>query len=864
MGRECSYPGGPISSAPPVEISGNIVDDPDPSHTAKNPLTLSGGPFVISGTNNTYSTGTIIADTYPDITVAPNSSLGIGNVDIQYGTLVLTAPTNIAAGRKVTIESNGTLAVTYDQDVSALVDPSAGTLALNTTYTHPINLAALGNGNMSLGSSDTGTYAASTLGVGNGHVYRLGQSDGTLTILNSVLTDSGPIPNSVALLNSALAAPNTYSGGTIVSGNSTAAATGALGSGDVLVTGAYSSTDGPVNYANGQFATLNLSAAHAYHGNLTVYGKLAFTGPNGILTTSDPMPVFKPNAILQLGDGLSTNNDRFPDSLAFTLNTNTLILNGAATTTEIMGPLSFDGISGITLQTTAAPTDSTTLITPSLTRLNHGLLAIQPANAPLGSSGPHTNRILVGTLPTLTNGMLPPYIQITTPDSPQQIATAAFTTYGPNGIAPASSVPMPTNGGTGTEIVDVHLPLSPDGSEAGEALLPNSTSIYALRTNASILIPAGATPLPTLQIGSGGLIASPPFDGVRIAPNVNFGKSEAILNIFGYGNGLTFDGAVNAPNGMTLFGGGAVSIADPATIINGPLTLYDGSLTTPALGDLNTNIPITLYQKAALYISSNLTIARPIFLQQGLTNSFPYSEGVSLGTLSDATLTLAGPIVGSVPLGIGNLNPSGTVRITGNVSLSTFPGTNGFVNGMSNLLTLDGSVSVSSNAINYGRLAGSGSLHAAQDILSYNLIAPGTPDTLGTLTLSSDSGELHFTSMLANILPVTDHYPTGLEIKLASNGLSDLLLVNAPVEIDPGTPLTLDTLAPISGQYQILSASSLTGTFAEVTGLPPNYTLDYTPTSLLLIPTAPVPEPATLSLLALAPLFLLRRRSIDR
>ena len=122
--------------------------------------------------------------------------------------------------------------------------------------------------------------------------------------------------------------------------------------------------------------------------------------------------------------------------------------------------------------------------------------------------------------------------------------------------------------------------------------------------------------------------------------------------------------------------------------------------------------------------------------------------------------------------------------------------------------------------------------------------------------------------------PTTQFYDTTFTLDLDPSGLSDRILVTGSLDIYPFDPtntfgalprtLTLHSLAPPTGHiYTLLSASSLTGTFSTVTGLPSGYTLDYTPTAILLIPNSAastVPEPATLFCVSLAPLLAHRRR----
>ncbi len=164
-------PGAAITAGDGIlPIDGNIVDAPT-SSTARKPLFISAPiageifgyhPGVyINGAANTYSGGTEIGPGF--VHVAANSCLGLGDVTIDAGaTLSLAAPTNIASNAKIFVSQNAALAISFDQDPSRLLNPtSAGVLDLDTQFSQSLNMATIGNGFMTLGSTSNGTYAAS-------------------------------------------------------------------------------------------------------------------------------------------------------------------------------------------------------------------------------------------------------------------------------------------------------------------------------------------------------------------------------------------------------------------------------------------------------------------------------------------------------------------------------------------------------------------------------------------------------------------------------------------------------------------------------------------------------------------------------
>ena len=304
--------------------------------------------------------------------------------------LTLSSPTNIAPGRTVLLQYDAfsTLAITFDQDPSSLLNPaSAGILALDTTFTTPLDMSTLGNGVMSLGTTNNSTYAADSLLPDADHVYRFNPPPETvtgnplLTLLHSVLADHNNIPSSAQLNGVILAAPNSFSGGSSVTGSVYANAPGALGTGNVTI--------GRTDWSNVYDGTLYLNAPNAYVPSATVnvYATLAAIGPNGSIPLTTTAPSFHPGTALVLGDNNNNNSDRYPDAMPIALHSSTLILNGIGNTTETVGPLSFSGLSTIVLiQNPNTGTSSTILHAPSLTRQSdHSILFIIPFAASANS-----------------------------------------------------------------------------------------------------------------------------------------------------------------------------------------------------------------------------------------------------------------------------------------------------------------------------------------------------------------------------------------------------------------------------------------------------------------------------------------------
>ncbi len=233
-------------------------------------------------------------------------------------------------------------------------------------------------------------------------------------------------------------------------------------------------------------------------------------------------------------------------------------------------------------------------------------------------------------------------------------------------------------------------------------------------------------------------------------------------------------------------------------------------------------MPITLSTGATLTFLNDSTLSRPLVVQRGSATT-----ATSAIVKVDGLLTIAAPITGDGTL---KINAVHTV-LASNISLE------GVSFGPLNYLSGIG-VITSRTAISFGQ---------------ETITAGFSPGDLAALVFDTPELDLGAGSTL--------------DFDLAPSGLSDRLLLTGSLVINSSafTKLSLNFLSPPTGQtYTLLSYASITGTFSTVTGLPVNYSLDYTPTALLLIPNAAAatPEPMTVALLALGTPLLYRRRKL--
>ncbi|MGN6370312.1 MAG: beta strand repeat-containing protein [Phycisphaerae bacterium] len=621
-------------------IAGNIVDDP--AHFANNPLSLipSGGQLTIAGTNNTYAHGTIIGTSslalppsvlngnpyvsFGTVNVAPNSRLGTGNITLLSGYLHLTSPSNIAPS--AAISGAGTLSIDFDVDPATLLAPNfAGLVSFNTTtVSTPLDLSTIGPAAPTpprIGTYSNATYTATTLHPSLDHVYRLGLFGGNFNIANSVLVDANATPSSADLENVTLLAPNSYSGGTLVEGATIAAAPGSLGLGNITVSPGRGS--------------LTLAAPNAYSpsASLSVAGTLILASNNSIPSTASS-PVFIPGSKLNLGKSGTTYaaTDFYPDHLPLNLNSTSVQLY--ANQLETIGSLSIRGANSITFPGNST---SATLTAPSLLRASGGLLSIIYNNTTAPSAG-----LQLATLPPMTNNMLPPYILYT---NNWTHYTSDFVTWAANNtLAPVAYVPMPTDGGHGTEIV----------ATTANVTIASNTTIYALKAGTNLF---AANPDLVLTILSGGLTDTTQYSytgSTTIDPNLSFGSAEAIIRA---GN-ITFTGAVTCSNGLTL-SGGYVHFASPFNQIRGPINIHGNVVFFTSIGDPSDASPF-YFDSSSPYLSiqAPITTARPLtFAADGWIDA------------SNGSLTARGPI-----------SSTDYLQLVGNIAcanVSVLPGSNG-------------------------------------------------------------------------------------------------------------------------------------------------------------------------------------------
>ncbi len=369
------------------------------------------------------------------------------------GLLRLSAATNIntAGGATLTTDSISVLpsilSITGNFAAPGLTAGSSGILAVDTsTYTQD----PMAGNSMFVGSFSGGTItrlAANPLTAGTGNTYRFGGGSNTNNFWNN--NNYGP------------------------SGQTLTVSNGILTGGNNLVVG----DTAPYN----SFINLVLSSANTYSGTTTVnYGSTL----QGTAQTSGS-PFGTTSGINLLGNGRIRIN-----GIASSTNTalGTLTLNGAGLVQVNQADTTHSVQATIT---GSMPTRSAT--TPYVFYVQGSNNGNTDAGT-LGYLGGNEKVVLTGTAPTVTNGMVAPYILGWS--SYDDAAEGDFLTYGANGFAKATYTANPTLSGSGTANAANIVNLT-----AGQALTGTETvDVYALRlSNSSNMNITGSSAF--LQVG---------------------------------------------------------------------------------------------------------------------------------------------------------------------------------------------------------------------------------------------------------------------------------------------------------------------------------------------------------------------------
>ncbi|MGA2440103.1 MAG: PEP-CTERM sorting domain-containing protein, partial [Tepidisphaeraceae bacterium] len=240
-------------------------------------------------------------------------------------------------------------------------------------------------------------------------------------------------------------------------------------------------------------------------------------------------------------------------------------------------------------------------------------------------------------------------------------------------------------------------------------------------------------------------------------------------------------------------------------------------------------------------IGGDITFAGPVNWSLGAgAVTLSASHTITANTAGSSGTTIAGAVTGAGGI---TLAPASTGAITVTNSGDAYTGSTTISGGT---LFDNGDITASPVTVaSPGVLAGNGTLGGP--VADGGLIAPGA--TSGTIANLSFVSGLSFNGSLA-----------AYDADVNAAGQSDDLAVAGNLDLGTGTTLNVNVLDSTSGGIYTIATytGSLTGTFAA-TNLPAGYSVDYGTGNDSAI-TLVIPEPTSLSLLAIAAAALIRRR----
>ncbi len=433
---------------------------------------------------------------------------------------------------------------------SRFTSTSSGIYAIDgPVHGYDLDLAALGNGEMFVGTVSGGTYSG-RFSPGKGDAYRVGGGAGGAPLAGS---GSGalPVPADDALAGDTAslivgpgdAAGGAYRGIAVIAGNNSFGGGTVVNSGAALMIG----RTGGTPFGRGRVV-------------VQAGGILGAAGANGTFhdgTAQYAGYALLPGAALLLSEqrggytGDNGGQGRWGDAEPMCLADNILCFHGGKNNTaqETAGELVFAGLTR--LRTVSGGGTSRYMLTVDSLRREEGGVLISEAN--LG--GDWRLRAAGGNEPAVTNGIVAPWLldgtgnDFLTYDSGSDVngvfGLKAFTAYAPLASAGATNV---ASGSGDTLAGDVH--------------------VHALKLTGS-LKGSGKT----VTLGGGGLIIT--ARETMIEPGFDCGDAEGVFHVTR--DAVVLAGAVVAPRGLTKCGGGDVTLSG-ANDIAGRVTVAQGTL----------------------------------------------------------------------------------------------------------------------------------------------------------------------------------------------------------------------------------------------------------------------------------------------
>jgi autotransporter-associated beta strand protein len=664
-----------------------------------------GSDLTISGDNTAWSGGMVLTDgtllfgtrgaddiRTPGTTFTPSSTAnaGTGDIVVNRGTILrLNDPANVlvAQGQRISLvgSQNATLAVVQlgrDAAPSAygLTATSGAGLVLHLQeglWTTPLDLAAFPDGRGAISAVSNTYYTAATLGAGLDGNYRFGgNGSGTLALTTSgVLRGVGGVeigkPHTFAGANPVqteafvrVYGNQTYSGATTIYREADA---GSIGAGLELT---------------GDSAT---SAFNVY-GRLTLRGDGRLTDDAGAMVnpvvlfpgsnlrfdyTMDVNDSFVISRLNESNLGWASDENKYADTQPLVLDgaNLTLVSSSGRMNQERVGVISAKGGAEITLERTGT-NGQMVLSAAGLSRVGLATLALRENGNELGLLQTQSMKMFVDTAPTLTNGMVDPWMINYT----RQQFLGYNTTTGFTNAPYEAATPVAAGGDAylaslgGTKIVQI-------AAGWGDTALTAARSVYALRVNHEASANDMTWTGGQINILSGGLITDN-RDNARVlfdTTPVYFGDGTTpVVGTVYVDENITRMNALVTAAGLAVTGPGALQLTRTTNAITGTIQLNGAVLYVDGPGSAGT---ATIRLHGDYHNNNNAGQMSTLFLRTVLTtsggtdafaNPIVIAENVPVARIELArydSTSIAGDVTLSIPsLNVeGGTGPAGTL-----------------------------------------------------------------------------------------------------------------------------------------------------------------------------------------------------------
>lgn len=338
-------------------------------------------------------------------------------------------------------------------------------------------------------------------------------------------------------------------------------------------------------------------------------------------------------------------------------------------------------------------------------------------------------------------------------------------------------------------------------------------------------------------------------NGVAAASANTVGVSKSNSSIWTLSSANTYTGPTIVTGG-SLIAAVNGSIGTGALSVNGSSAILSMGSTTQGITSLT-----TLDSGGSITGSGTLTNAGNFTVKSGTVNvnltgtgtstlTKSLGTGATSGSTTSNTVTLTGTNTygGATTINDGALALTGTATLVNTSYIHVGAAGTFDVSGVSSPFTLASAQTLRGTGSVLGKVTGTGA------------ITPALAGAIGTLTFNDNltiGGGLNI--------------DVDSDANLLAGGVDLIQGVNA-LDIS-GAAVTFNNITPLAAAlnddvYVFAKYSSLTGTFATVNALPTGYSIDYNyagGNQIALISSA-IPEPATMSLMAIGGLALMRRR----